>query len=221
MKSFLQKLLFTTSVAAMVVSISFLFLTIGGLRLFIVRSGSMEPAFPKGSLVLINTRLTPADVRIEDVLAYRPEAGTLVLHRLVALTASTTAGISSHGKKQKAATAVTAIFQGDANETRETVSLTDDNLIGKAVYTFYLPGIARLLPDVGATQRLIWILIVVFVLLSCVPWEQKKWEQKKYASHSPTRQSPLFPKEFPQEPDFQSFERLDPCYLSNQDYLDS
>lgn len=216
MKSFLQKLLFTTSVAAMVVSTSFLFLTIGGLRLFIVRSGSMEPAFPKGSLVLINTRLTPADVRIEDVLAYRPEAGTLVLHRLVGLAASASAGISSHGKKQKAATAVTAIFQGDANETKESVPLTDDNLIGKAVYTFYLPGIARLLPDVGATQRVIWVLVVVFVLLSCVPWEQKK-----HTSHSLTRQSPLFPREFPQEPDFQSFERLDAFYLSNQDYLDS
>jgi signal peptidase len=59
-----------------------------GWSALIVRSGSMEPSVPVGSLVLARP-VQPADVQLRDVVAVPRQIGgrqVLVLHRVVALT---------------------------------------------------------------------------------------------------------------------------------------
>ncbi|HVM03404.1 MAG TPA: signal peptidase I, partial [Acidimicrobiales bacterium] len=75
----------------------------------IVRSGSMEPTIPTGSMVLVQ-RVPAADVAVGDVVAVQRPDGTRVTHRVVDL--------DRHGG------AAELILKGDANEDRDPEPVT-------------------------------------------------------------------------------------------------
>ena len=54
---------------------------------FVIRGGSMEPAIPLGSLVLVRP-IDPASVGVGDVLTIRTDGGQVFTHRVVALVES-------------------------------------------------------------------------------------------------------------------------------------
>jgi signal peptidase len=70
-------LLLALSVALLVVT---MVLPQAGYRLLIVRSGSMAPAMPVGSLALVGP--APATPEPGEVVTFRLESGTLVTHRI-------------------------------------------------------------------------------------------------------------------------------------------
>ncbi len=72
-----------------------------GLRPLVVKSGSMEPTIPTGSMVLIRT-IPAADVQVGDVVAVERPDRTRVTHRVVEIL------------PQGATTALT--LKGDAND---------------------------------------------------------------------------------------------------------
>ncbi|WP_432545932.1 signal peptidase I [Kineococcus sp. SYSU DK004] len=91
-----------------------------GARVVPVLTGSMDPVFPRGSLV-VTTPLAGADVRAGDVVAFRPPApydtgSRPVLHRVTAVS------------ERDGARAMTT--RGDANTTADpwTVALDDADL---------------------------------------------------------------------------------------------
>ncbi|WP_369069132.1 signal peptidase I [Kineococcus terrestris] len=95
-----------------------------GARVVPVLTGSMTPAFPRGSLV-VTTPLAGPDVRVGDVVAFRPPApydtgGRPVLHRVTA--------VSEPDGGRDGGRAVTT--RGDANATADpwTVALDDADL---------------------------------------------------------------------------------------------
>lgn len=77
-----------------------------GLRPLVVRSGSMEPTIPTGSMVLMQ-RIGVEDIRVGDVVAVERPDHTRVTHRVIGIEA-------------KGATAE-LILKGDANEDPDPV----------------------------------------------------------------------------------------------------
>lgn len=146
MKSTLLNLLSFTSFLMLIIAFISIILVMFGFRPFILESGSMEPLYTEGSFVWINTRVDIDDVKMGDVLVYRSESGSLVMHRLVDKDT----------------------FQGDANKTTEHVPLSRTNLVGRL--SFSIPGIGHI---VEFTISHLWIsrcIAVVLIIISCIPF---------------------------------------------------
>ena len=151
---FADRLLTVVFALAGAAALLFLCLFLLGFRPFIIQSQSMEPLYAKGSLCWVNTNVTPDSVKAGDVLVYRSSTGLLVMHRLISASPAD-------------ASSVSAVFQGDANSTAETVVLSPVNLVGKAAFSVPRLGTAV---DRMLSGSAVWFLIVLFVILACLPW---------------------------------------------------
>lgn len=80
-----------------------------GMRPLVVRSGSMEPTIPTGSMVLVE-RVRVQDIRVGDIVAVERPDHTRVTHRVV-------------GIEQRGATAELTL-KGDANEDPDATPVT-------------------------------------------------------------------------------------------------
>lgn len=78
---------------------------------FYIKTGSMEPEFPVGSVVMVDPGAKP---KIGDVFAYKNH-GSTVIHRIVGMEGGS------------------YIFQGDANPSPDGVAVEESRLIGKVV----------------------------------------------------------------------------------------
>jgi signal peptidase len=89
---------------------------------YYIRTGSMEPEYPVGTLVLIDHYRKP---EVGDVYAYRT-GDTVVIHRVIAITEDG------------------YVFQGDANGNPDSSLVLQEQLIGKVVWKIpWLSGIYR------------------------------------------------------------------------------
>ena len=78
---------------------------------FYIKTGSMEPELPVGSVVMVDSYAKP---KTGDVFAYEGH-GSTVIHRII--------GMEDGGY----------IFQGDANPSPDGAAVEDSRLIGKVV----------------------------------------------------------------------------------------
>lgn len=117
-----------------------------GVRPYAVRTGSMEPAIPVGSLCFVNQRAPIGEIRVGDVIAYR--AGELtVTHRAVRIDES---GITT---------------KGDANNTEDTGGrVTEENFIGKIL--FWVPVAGKLLLGTRTVQGKLILAGAILLLLA-------------------------------------------------------
>lgn len=92
---------------------------------FYIKTGSMEPEFPVGSIVMVDPNARP---QIGDIFAYENH-GSTVIHRIV--------GVEGGGY----------IFQGDANPSPDGTMVEESQLIGKVVVKIRL-----LAPAIRAIQ---------------------------------------------------------------------
>ena len=99
------------------------------LRVFIVSSGSMEPAVKTGSLVVV---LPSSSYNIGDIVTYKTGPKDTTTHRLVAADA---------GQYKTA---------GDANNAPDTGIVTGEQILGRVVYALpqagYLAAFAKTPP---------------------------------------------------------------------------
>lgn len=109
MRAIFKRIIFYVSFGVLAIVCCTALLALMGFRPFILRSSSMEPLYREGSLIWVDTRIRADEAEIGDVLVYRANDGTLVMHRLVDINT----------------------FQGDANQTQEHIELTDVNLVGR------------------------------------------------------------------------------------------
>jgi len=88
-----------------------------------VYTGSMEPAIPVGSVVVIKPA-DPETLKIGDIICFKleSESATTVTHRII--------NITSQG----------FITKGDANEDPDTWIVKKENVIGKVIATIPLIG---------------------------------------------------------------------------------
>ncbi len=78
---------------------------------FYIKTGSMEPEFPVGSIVMVDPNARP---KIGDIFAYANH-GSTVIHRIVEIEGGS------------------YIFQGDANPSPDGAMVEESQLIGKVV----------------------------------------------------------------------------------------
>ena len=128
-----------------------------GRELFIIAGGSMEPAIPIGSLVIV----TPADTRtiaIGDVVTIRADNGVVVTHRV--------SGVVDlpDGRSFE--------LKGDANQSADGGLVPSRAIIGAAdrfiPYAGYARAFLSTVPGLIATFALLVALILLYLLLGLV-----------------------------------------------------
>ena len=125
-----------------------------GCGLFTIESGSMTPAYPVNTVVLVK----PAEfeeIEIGDVITYVLNgSGTLVTHRVIA--------INTEDK--------TFTTKGDANSTADTGAVLYENVVGKVVAG--IPKIGAIVRIIGAQEnRSAMILIIAIFIIGLVEWD--------------------------------------------------
>ena len=113
-----------------------------GIRPYVVRSGSMEPAIKTGSVVFVNERADYNELAPGDIIVFE-NGGTKVTHRILSIQAD---GIET---------------KGDNNTTTDGITTTKNNFTGKVFY--WIPGIGFLLD--GKRK---WFLAAVIFLICLV-----------------------------------------------------
>ena len=101
-------------------------------ELIAIISGSMSPVYDRGDAVII-TKKDPSDIQIGEVLAFSTSTG-IVTHRVINIS-------SING-------AYTFVTKGDANATKDTYEIHNENVIGTVDYVIKYAGF----PTVWVTE---------------------------------------------------------------------
>ena len=88
-----------------------------GIKIYVAASGSMEPTIMTGAACFVDTGSDYSDIKIGYLIAYEAENGALVTHRAIA--------VNEDGIETK----------GDANDVTDGITATDDNFVGKTVFS--------------------------------------------------------------------------------------
>lgn len=100
------------------------FFEIIGYRTYTVLSGSMEPKFYPGDVVVIKHK-DKTDIKVNDIVTYRDSEGVIITHRIIEETPEG------------------YITKGDNNNVEDGEILTKDNIIGE--FKFSIPKIGFLM----------------------------------------------------------------------------
>lgn len=93
-------------------------------ELIAIISGSMSPVYDRGDAVII-TKKDPSDIKIGEVLAFNTSSG-IVTHRVINIS-------SING-------VYTFVTKGDANTTKDTYEIHNENVIGTVDYVIKYAG---------------------------------------------------------------------------------
>jgi len=158
----------TTIITAIFVLLAFLlvFVRYIGFQPLIVLSGSMEPAYPTGSLVYVKetdvNKLKPG-----DVITFKYLENTPATHRIVEVL---------HDKADPSA----LLFQtkGDANEAQDKEPVKAEDVIGKVVFMIPYLGYFSSLISTG-TGKYLFISFAAIVVISIFTEELSKRNKAK------------------------------------------
>lgn len=116
---------------------------VGGATPYTVLTGSMQPDYPPGTLVVVRPTAIE-DVAVGDVVTYQVESGdpTVVTHRVVSI------GVALDGTGER-----TIRTQGDANDVADRDPVTADQLRGRLWYAVPYVGHASTWTS-GSTRQL-------------------------------------------------------------------
>lgn len=117
-----------------------------GFRSYTVLSGSMEPEFYPGDMVITQHK-NKADIKVDDIVTYKDKEGVIITHRIIKEI--------ENGY----------ITKGDNNNVEDADILTEDNIIGEV--KFSIPKVGYIMnflskPVVVAAEM---ILLAVFIVL--------------------------------------------------------
>jgi signal peptidase len=140
-----------------------------GMRSFTVLSGSMEPAFMTGDIV-VDRQISPTDARPGDVVTFRDPGSQsrLITHRLRSMNI---AGGTAH-----------MVTKGDANDTTENWTVPVNGKIGRVAYRLPMLGYA-LSATHGRNGKL--LLIVLPALLFGALELRRIWRREDEADVAP------------------------------------
>lgn len=129
----------------LIVGIIFIFLFIIGFEPFVVESGSMQPTIQTGSLSFINKHAKYQDVKENDIIAFTASSGDKVTHRAISIT--------NEGIETK----------GDSNDRSDGITTTENNFIGKNVFS--IPKLGYLVKLIQTTRGKIMLITIIIVIL--------------------------------------------------------
>lgn len=116
-----------------------------GIRTYVVKSGSMEPAIEVGALCFENRRVPYEEIRSGDVVTFLVK-DSLVAHRVVAAAPE---GL---------------ITKGDANDYADGISVTKDNYHGRVLFS--VPRAGYLIAWFGSARgRILGITAMAVILV--------------------------------------------------------
>lgn len=127
-------------------------ISIAGVRMFTVATGSMEPVYEVGD-VLIAKEVSPEDIKIDDDIVYRGNKGSfdgkIVTHRVI--------DIQKDGENYKITT------KGVAN-TEKDPEITQEQVYGKIVYKVKtLSFLGKLISNIYIFYFIIFIPIAIII----------------------------------------------------------
>lgn len=127
-------------------------ISIAGIRMFTVATGSMEPVYEVGD-VLISKEISPEDMKIDDDIVYRGNKGSfdgkIVTHRVI--------DIQKDGENYKITT------KGVAN-TEKDPEITQEQVYGKIVYKVKtLSFLGKLISNIYIFYFIIFIPIAIII----------------------------------------------------------
>ena len=130
-------------------------LPVVGRHMYVVRGGSMEPAIPLGSIVVVH-EMDPAAVQVGEVITYQTPAGTVVTHRVTAIEP----GSELHFQTK-----------GDASTSADPSSIPASEIVGSVEYA--LPGAGILLVVLGSPMGVV-LAVGILVALLVLTWSTEK-----------------------------------------------
>ncbi len=143
--------------------------SVAGFSPVICLSGSMEPTFSTGDMILIRHVADPAALEKGDVICYLTGEGIAVTHTIVQVT-------DLDGQ-------VRYVTQGDANNTADQLAVSPDQIEG--VYTgVHIPKLGSLAMFMQTTTGM--LLFIVCPLLLLVGWDilRRRMDAKREAQHT-------------------------------------
>ena len=131
-------------------------LFIAGIRPYVVKTGSMEPAFPVNCLCFVNRNIPLEEISVGDVISFSMGNDTVVTHRVTSIS----------GKEYTT--------KGDANLTEDSAPVTEGNYIGKII--FMIPKTGHILSFLHTKAGLLTAAAVIVLLLipNFLPEKKKK-----------------------------------------------
>ena len=127
-----------------IVGIAFIGLFIYGIQPYVVETGSMEPTLKTGSLCFVNKRVEFKDMKKGDIIAFKLDSGSFATHRIEKVT--------DQG----------FITKGDANSAVDNIVVTNNDFIGKNVFS--IPGVGKIVKNTQTPSGKIILGTVVVVL---------------------------------------------------------
>jgi len=120
------------STGLVIVAMVFAFLIAGirifGVQVYGVLTGSMEPAYPTGSLIYVK-RVDTSDLRVNDVITFSISPGVIATHRIVELVPD-----------ENNPSVIQYRTKGDANKDVDASLVSANNIIGKAMFAIPVMG---------------------------------------------------------------------------------
>ena len=117
-----------------------------GLNPYIATSGSMQPTIETGSLVYVNTKdttINPNDIIMFNIPSLNENSHKTVTHRVI-------------GTENGA-----YITKGDANEERDSNTVSQEQIVGK--YAYHIPKLGYIYDSVGYKGLIViavWVIIL-------------------------------------------------------------
>ena len=166
------------------------YVQIGGISLFKIITGSMEPEVPEGSLIICQ-EVDISTVQVNDIVCFRSLDnviyGETVTHRVVEVL-------------QNSLGETILVTKGDANLSADAEYVTQGNYIGKVTYyskeSNLMASIMNILTDKVGFMILVLVptlLIAGFILRSCMSNIRRELERLK--AEEKKNENPLYSEE--------------------------
>jgi len=170
----LIKMLKGLATAMVVASILFAFLISGvrilGFDVFGVLTGSMEPAYPVGSLIYVKP-VDASELRVNDVITFSVTPGVIATHRIVEVVPD-----------ENNPLVVRYRTKGDANNDVDAALVSAGNIVGKVM--FCIPALGQVAsyiqePPGLYVAILVCVLMIAFVFFTDSLDEKQRKSRKK------------------------------------------
>ena len=132
--------LFIAAAAAVVI------LMIAGIRAYVVKTGSMEPAIMTGSICLVDQKAKVSDIKTGDIITFRISEKTVVTHRAVRIRDGM------------------IYTKGDANNIEDEEAVTSEELVGKCILS--IKGAGKVLKALRSPFGIVSAAMLIVILIA-------------------------------------------------------
>lgn len=124
-----------------------------GNDIYAVMSGSMEPHYHVGSVVIVNKQAAPEELEVGEIITFRKGDSAIATHRIIEVN------LETREFKTK----------GDANEVEDLAPVSFDSVIGEAGMSVPLVGYIPLYMRTKKGMFCIGAYVILFILLQIIP----------------------------------------------------